>query len=222
MRHYILKFRIQLVQLLHIVPTPLRIRRRVRAVGRSKRIRELLADARRVARGRPDVLVRLRVGIRVVMLSRLHALDGLLVEQLHAVHERHDAQVRVVYTLKHGLDPRVRLAADVDEHVGIADGNDVFRRRLIGVHLAAGAQQHRDRHIVSADLAREIVGREDRRDDVELAVVRVRILLHGAARKRRHGQHHCQQHTQALTHGRHAFCRRRRTCRRSSCCGRRP
>ena len=157
----------------------------------------------------------------MVMLFRLHALDSLLVEQLHAVHERHNAQVRVIHTLEHGLDPCIRLAADVDEHVGIADGDDVLRRRLIGMHLAAGAQQHRDRHIVPADLACEVIGREDRRDDVELAVVRVRILLHGAARKRRHGQHCRQQHTQALTHGRHAFCRRRRTCRRSSCCGRR-
>ena len=168
------------------------------------------------------MLVRLRVGIRMVMLFRLHALDGLLVEQLHAVHERHDAQVRVIDAVEHGLHPRVRLAADVDEHVGIADGDDVLRRRLIGVHLAAGAQQHRDRHIVPADLTRKIIGREDRRDDVELTVIRVRVLLHGAARKRRHGQHCRQQHTQKLTHGRHAFCRRRRTCRRSSCCGRRP
>ena len=195
----------------------------MRAVCRSERIGKLLADARRVARGRPDVLVRLRVIGRMVMvmLFRLHALNGLLVEQLHAVHKCHNAQVRVIDAVKHGLDPRVRLAADVDEHIGIADGNNVLRRGLIGVHLAAGAQQHRDRHIVPADLTRKIIGCEDRRDDVELAVVRGRVSLHGAARKRRHSQHHCQQHTQELTHGRHAFCRRRRTCRRSSCCGRR-
>ena len=125
----------------------------------------------------------------------LHSLDGLLVQQLNAVHERHDTQVRVIDAVEHGLHPRVRLATDVDEHVGIADGDDVLRRRLIGVHLAAGAQQHRDRHIVPADLPRKVIGRKDRRDDMELAIVCIRVFLHRTAGQRRHRQHSREQHT---------------------------
>ena len=198
--HYVLKFRVKAVKLLHIVPTALRILRRVRAVRRRERVGEFLTDARGVARGRPDVLIKLLVALVLVIMVvavpfGLHSLDRLLVQQLDAVHERHDTQIGVIHSLEHRLYPRIRLAADVDEHIGIADGDDVLRRRLIGVHLAAGAQQHRDRHIVPADLPREVIRRKDRRDDMELAIVCIRVFLHRAAGQRRHGQHRRQQHT---------------------------
>ena len=199
--HHIPKFRIKAIKLLHIVPTALRILRRVRAVRRRERVAQLSADARGVARGRPDVLVGFPV-LRILPIIMvvpvpfgLHPLDRLLVQQLNAVHERHDAQVGVIDAVEHGLHPRIRLAADVDEHVGIADGDDVLRRGLIGVHLAAGVQQHRDRHIVPADLPRKVIGRKDRRDDMELSVVCIRVFLHRAAGQCRHHQRSREQHT---------------------------
>ena len=200
MRHYILKFRVKAVKLLHIVPTALRILRRVCAVRRRERVAQLPTDACGVARRRPDVLIELPV-LRVLVIMvvavpfGLHSLDRLLVQQLNAVHERHDAQIGIIDTVEHRLHPRIRLTADVDEHVSIADGDDVLRRGLIGVHLAAGVQQHRDRHIVPADLPRKVIGRKDRRDDMELAVVCIRVFLHRTAGQRRHRQHSREQRT---------------------------
>ena len=51
----------------------------------------------------------------------LHSLDRFLVQQFNAVHERHDTQIGVIHSLEHRLHPRIRLAADVDEHIGIAE-----------------------------------------------------------------------------------------------------
>ena len=84
------------------------------------------------------IVLRLFPVVVVMVFLALHALDGLLLQRLHAVHERDDAQIGVVHACEHVAHPYIGLAADVDEHVRVADGDDVLGRRLVGVHLAAG------------------------------------------------------------------------------------
>ncbi|MPM86626.1 hypothetical protein SDC9_133716 [bioreactor metagenome] len=79
-------------------------------------------------------------GLRLLLFG-LHAVGQFLLIERDIVHhlERMDALVKAG---EHVLHPGVVLSTNVEKQVCVLHANDVLTRRVEGVHLLAGLQQH--------------------------------------------------------------------------------
>ena len=96
--------------------------------------------------------------------------DGIFAKKFQEVYDLHI----LVGFYKCILDPFVRFAPDKHENIACGDLYDILRSRLEAVHINAVIQKQRQLDIIDVaarDLLYPVVFGEDRRDDLELAVI---------------------------------------------------
>ena len=120
------------------------------------------------------------LAVAVVMLVRaLHPFGKFLAERVDIVHHAGlDGDV-LARRVEHFPNPVFALTAVVEEDVGFGDRDRVERRGFKAVGLASGGEEQRHIRAAACDGAGKIVVREERRDDLKLAVVRL-FTRHGA------------------------------------------
>ena len=96
-----------------------------------------------------------------------HALDKLLLNHLHAVHQRYKLHARRVHRCQNALHPTVGLPAHIDEDVAILNRDDVLGSWLKGVAFRRGRQKHGDFGMASSDGAGEIIRRKNGGDHAD-------------------------------------------------------
>ena len=120
--------------------------------------------------------------VAIVVVIVLHALDDLLWNRLHQVHQLHDAGAfALVERGQHLVDPGVGIAADVNEQPAVLQVENVFYRRVETVAFHARAQQHLHVGQVARDLTDEIVLGKVGTNDAEFFSVRRRSGKSGTA-----------------------------------------
>ena len=95
----------------------------------------------------------------VVMALGCHALQGLLVQGVHAVDHPQGLR-RALQGGEDGLHPGVGLAAEIDEEAAVLHRQDVPGGGLVGVALRPGGQEQGDLRRLAADGAGQVIGRE--------------------------------------------------------------
>ena len=136
----------------------------VGAVQRRHPLRNGPGDPAGVLRGGPDVLVDLVdlpqavVFVMVVVMALGgHALQGLLVQGVHAVDHPQGLR-RALQGGEDGLHPGVGLAAKVDEEAAVLHRQDVPGGGLVGVALRPRGQEQGDLRRLAADGAGQVIG----------------------------------------------------------------
>lgn len=130
------------------------------------------------------VVIAVLVGVCVLSL---HALGKFFLMQFRRPHHRQDIRDIFPCGVQNVLHPLLALAAVVDEHVRLADADDIQRRGLKAVCLPPCGHHQRHVHVVPADLPHEVVVGEQRAYHPELSVV-LQGLPAAAAQPRRHRQ----------------------------------
>ena len=188
----------------------------VGAVQRRHPLRDGPGDPAGVLRGGPDVLVDLvdlpqSVAVVVMVLVVLlmvvvmalgcHALQGLLVQGVHAVDHPQSLR-RALQGGEDGLHPGVGLAAEVDEEAAVLHRQDVPGGGLVGVALRPGGQEQGDLRRLAADGAGQVIGREAGGHDGKAPGLPVRHAgPGGAARQQGAEKSQAQQGGKQSLHG---------------------
>ena len=107
----------------------------------------------------PQAVVFVVLVMVVVVALGGHALQGLLVQSIHAVDHPQGLR-RALQGGKDGLHPGVGLAAEVDEEAAVLHRQDVPGGGLVGVALRPGGQEQGDLRRLAADGAGQVIGGE--------------------------------------------------------------
>ena len=121
----------------------------------------------------------------VVLVSAAHALHGLLLQQVHAVHHP-QAFPLGLNGGEDGVHPGVGLAPQIDEEVAVPDPEDIRRGGLVGVALCAGGQQQGHVPVGPGSGSGEVIGRKNGGHDLQPPVLRLR-RRGGASAQQRQG-----------------------------------
>ena len=198
--HHLPEGRVQPVQLGQIVRQAGLIALPMGGVGLAQGVADGLAQSLGQHGGRPHMLVIFDIVavvgfvvmvVVVLVVSALHALGPLLRQCRHLRHQRQCHGDVLSGGGQDVVHPCLALAAVIEEHISLRQGDHVQRRGLEAVGLLPGGHQQRHVHVVAADLTGEIVVGEHGAHHLQSAVLRP-LAIGAAAKARRQRQR--QQH----------------------------
>ena len=145
-------------------------------------------------------VVVIAVLVGVCALS-LHALGKFFLMQFRRPHHRQDIRDIFPCGVQNVLHPLLALTAVVDEHVCLADTDDIQRRGLKAVCLPPGGHQQLYVHRVPADLPHKVVVGEQRAHHVQFPALRTVLPPAARQRQRQYRRQHrcaCSSHVSRL------------------------
>ena len=101
----------------------------------------------------------------------LHALYGFLAVDLDHIHQPQGFRRLFSHGFQDLFHPDIILSAHADEQVTVLDIPDILGRRLIGMDLLTGLEQHTDVRLPAGDLSDKIILGKNGGDHLQAAAL---------------------------------------------------